>query len=95
MANECSTARPWDPSLSQRDPCIDPWPQLETAAHWALTQLPSLSGDARPLECVLKRGDLLYFPSSWLHATVNLQDTVFMSSFHKATTRARDDLWGG
>lgn len=32
-------------------------------------------------DCVLRPGEALYFPSHWWHATINVGETVFMSSF--------------
>lgn len=36
----------------------------------------------RPYECTLQPGDMLYFPTEWWHATINLDSyTVFVSTF--------------
>lgn len=32
-------------------------------------------------ECVCEPGDLLYIPADWYHATLNIGETVFMSTF--------------
>ena len=33
------------------------------------------------LECTVREGEAVYFPDQWWHATLNLDETVFMSSF--------------
>jgi len=37
--------------------------------------------DARLLECTIRPGEVLYFPSAWYHAALNIGRTVFVSSF--------------
>ena len=32
-------------------------------------------------ECVIQPNDVLYFPSNWYHATLNIDQTVFVSAF--------------
>ncbi len=45
------------------------------------------AGDTRiashgpPLECTIEPGSALYFPSDWWHATLNVDESVFMSTF--------------
>ena len=36
---------------------------------------------ATMLECTVHEGEAVYFPDQWWHATLNLDETVFMSSF--------------
>ena len=36
---------------------------------------------APPLECTIGPGEALYFPSRWWHATLNVDEAVFMSTF--------------
>jgi hypothetical protein len=36
---------------------------------------------ATMLECTVREGEAVYFPDQWWHATLNLDETVFMSSF--------------
>ena len=52
-----------------------------TSIEWYSTVVPTLSGTHRPLQCTLQRGDVLYFPSKWYHATLNVNFTVFMTTF--------------
>mmetsp|Transcript_29223 Transcript_29223/g.93897 ORF Transcript_29223/g.93897 Transcript_29223/m.93897 type:complete len:102 (+) Transcript_29223:602-907(+) len=33
------------------------------------------------LECTIEPGELLYFPDNWFHATLNIGQSVFMSTF--------------
>jgi hypothetical protein len=40
----------------------------------------------KPWECTVSRGEMIYFPDHWHHATVNLEKyTVFVSSFTTET----------
>lgn len=59
-------------------PGFDP---SRTTLQWLEEVYPSLADSERPLECVIKPGEVLYFPDMWYHATLNLNDTVFMSTF--------------
>ena len=53
-----------------------------TQGQWLNTEYKALSLDERPLECTLKRGELLYFPTHWYHSTLNLDThTAFMATF--------------
>ena len=65
-------------------------PDVSTAA-WVRDVLPTLPPHRRPRhDCVLGPGEVLYFPPSWWHATLNEDaHTVFVSSF--ASDQARDD----
>jgi len=59
-------------------PGFDP---SRTTLQWLEEVYPSLSPEERPLECVIMPGEVLYFPDRWYHATLNINDTVFMSTF--------------
>ena len=65
-------------------------PDTSTAA-WVRDVLPTLPAHRRPRhDCVLGPGEVLYFPPSWWHATLNEDaHTVFVSSF--ASDQARDE----
>lgn len=52
-----------------------------TSASWVREELPRLADEEQPLQCVIRPGDLLYFPKGWWHATLNIGNTVFMSTF--------------
>lgn len=45
-------------------------------ATWLATVLPTLSSDAKPMECMQGPGDIVYVPSGWVHATINVGDTA-------------------
>lgn len=36
--------------------------------------------DKKPLECVIRPGEVLFFPDRWMHATLNVEDYVFFVS---------------
>lgn len=60
-------------------PLFDP---DEPVKEWASTKYHQLSAEEKPLECTLRAGQALYFPSSWYHATLNLDAyTTFVSAF--------------
>mmetsp|Transcript_20702 Transcript_20702/g.53029 ORF Transcript_20702/g.53029 Transcript_20702/m.53029 type:complete len:345 (-) Transcript_20702:101-1135(-) len=54
-----------------------------SSAAWVADVLPTLGGSDLALleDCVIGPGEALYFPSMWWHATVNIGEGVFMSSF--------------
>jgi Cupin-like domain len=64
----------------EHEPPFDP---DESALHWLRNRRSGLTGlDAELLlECEIQPGEVLYFPSWWWHAVVNMQETVFVSSF--------------
>ena len=53
----------------------------ESSLQWLRHVYPTLTPEQMPLECVIEPGEALYFPSMWYHAIVNLQETVFISTF--------------
>ncbi|XP_069726359.1 jmjC domain-containing protein 8 isoform X2 [Phaenicophaeus curvirostris] len=53
----------------------------ETTLAWLLHTYPTLPPAERPLECTLRPGEVLYFPDRWWHATLNLDTSVFISTF--------------
>mmetsp|Transcript_18247 Transcript_18247/g.43645 ORF Transcript_18247/g.43645 Transcript_18247/m.43645 type:complete len:289 (-) Transcript_18247:144-1010(-) len=64
----------------RHEPPFDP---DESSASWLRRVYPTLRGDDRRLleDCVIEPGEALYFPSMWWHATVNVGESVFVSSF--------------
>eukprot|EP01046_Picozoa_sp_COSAG06_P048987 COSAG06_NODE_7436_length_2505_cov_2.783458_3_plen_67_part_00 len=55
---------------------------LRRMNEWLREAYPTLSPEQKPIECTLSAGELLYFPSMWDHATLNLDNyTSFVSSF--------------
>ncbi|XP_027280891.1 jmjC domain-containing protein 8 isoform X3 [Cricetulus griseus] len=53
----------------------------KTTLAWLQEIYPSLAPSARPLECTIQAGEALYFPDRWWHATLNLDTSVFISTF--------------
>ncbi|NWS74241.1 JMJD8 protein, partial [Crotophaga sulcirostris] len=53
----------------------------ETTLAWLYHTYPTLPPAERPLECTLHPGEVLYFPDRWWHATLNLDTSVFISTF--------------
>jgi hypothetical protein len=52
-----------------------------TTLQWFLNKYPHLSERNKPYECTLLPGEVIYLPSQWWHATLNVDTTVFMSTF--------------
>ena len=44
-------------------------------------QPPADADAGEPLQCTLRPGEALYFPSGWWHTTLNLDQSVFVSAF--------------
>ncbi|XP_064318227.1 jmjC domain-containing protein 8 [Phalacrocorax carbo] len=53
----------------------------ETTLAWLHHTYPTLLPAERPLECTIHPGEVLYFPDRWWHATLNLDTSVFISTF--------------
>ncbi|XP_048847642.1 jmjC domain-containing protein 8 isoform X1 [Brienomyrus brachyistius] len=52
-----------------------------TTLSWVTETYPTLTATQRPLECTIRPGEVLYFPDLWWHATLNLDTSVFISTF--------------
>ncbi|XP_063040226.1 jmjC domain-containing protein 8 [Engraulis encrasicolus] len=52
-----------------------------TTLTWVRDAYSSLGIQQRPLECTIRPGEVLYFPDRWWHATLNLDTSVFISTF--------------
>ena len=53
-----------------------------TSVSWLSQKYPLLAANELPFDCTILPGDLLYFPSGWWHAIINVgTPTVFMSVF--------------
>lgn len=54
-----------------------------SSLQWLTNVRPTYTSDEERelLECVCAPGDLLYIPSFWHHATLNIGETVFMATF--------------
>ncbi|KAM6156248.1 jmjC domain-containing protein 8 [Rhynchocyon petersi] len=53
----------------------------KTTLAWLQDTYPTLGSSERPLECTIRPGEVLYFPDRWWHATLNLETSVFISTF--------------
>ncbi|XP_032701854.1 jmjC domain-containing protein 8 [Lontra canadensis] len=53
----------------------------KTTLAWLQDIYPTLVPSAKPLECTVQAGEVLYFPDRWWHATLNLDTSVFISTF--------------
>uniref|UniRef100_A0ABI7WK48 WD repeat domain 24 n=2 Tax=Felinae TaxID=338152 RepID=A0ABI7WK48_FELCA len=53
----------------------------KTTLAWLQDVYPALAPSERPLECTVQAGEVLYFPDRWWHATLNLDTSVFISTF--------------
>jgi len=61
-----------------KKPSFDP---NKTTLNWVMNQYHKLSEDQKPLQCIVESEQVLYIPSDWLHSTLNLGETVFISAF--------------
>ncbi|KAM4531700.1 jmjC domain-containing protein 8 isoform 2-T2 [Odontesthes bonariensis] len=52
-----------------------------TTLSWLMETYPHLPEEEAPLECTIRPGEVLYFPDRWWHATLNLDTSVFISTF--------------
>ncbi|KAB5517633.1 hypothetical protein PHYPO_G00169420 [Pangasianodon hypophthalmus] len=52
-----------------------------TTLSWITHSYPNLEEHNTPLECTIRPGEVLYFPDRWWHATLNLDTSVFISTF--------------
>lgn len=52
-----------------------------TTLSWVTETYPQLPEAEAPLECTISPGEVLYFPDRWWHATLNLETSVFISTF--------------
>lgn len=52
-----------------------------TTLQWLIEEYPRLSSDGMPLECTVGPGEVIYFPDHWWHGTLNINTSVFISTF--------------
>lgn len=69
---------------------------MEDAFYWWIYTRPYLKSNL-PIECVQKPGDIVFIPSGWWHAVLNLDDTVSVTqnfcnkySFRNCLTELRE-----
>jgi len=60
---------------------------------WYTNEYPKLV--SKPLECLLRPGEVIYFPDRWYHATLNAETSVFISTFLSSTGSHRNDVTQG
>uniref|UniRef100_A0A0K0DC39 JmjC domain-containing protein n=1 Tax=Angiostrongylus cantonensis TaxID=6313 RepID=A0A0K0DC39_ANGCA len=53
----------------------------KSTLEWYLIKYPLLPKEKLPLECLLKPGEIIFFPDKWWHATLNSETSVFISTF--------------
>ncbi|XP_074648328.1 jmjC domain-containing protein 8-like [Tubulanus polymorphus] len=53
----------------------------QTTLHWLIYDYPTLSYTQKPLECTIGPGEIIFFPDQWWHATLNIDTSVFISTF--------------
>ncbi|XP_070579323.1 jmjC domain-containing protein 8-like isoform X2 [Ptychodera flava] len=52
-----------------------------TTLQWLMEDYPNLHEADRPIECTINQGELIYFPDRWWHGTLNIDTSVFISTF--------------
>ncbi|KAI1713465.1 jmjC domain-containing protein 8 [Ditylenchus destructor] len=72
----------------ERKPNFDP---DKSTLHWYLNDYPMLPPEEKPLECVLKPNELIFFPDKWWHATLNAETSVFISTFLSPIVPTKND----
>ncbi|KAL4240024.1 Cupin superfamily protein [Mactra antiquata] len=53
----------------------------KTTLHWLKEEYNNLSLEEKPLECTMSEGEAIYFPDRWWHGTLNIDTSVFISTF--------------
>mmetsp|Transcript_40040 Transcript_40040/g.67150 ORF Transcript_40040/g.67150 Transcript_40040/m.67150 type:complete len:350 (-) Transcript_40040:276-1325(-) len=89
----------WFLTPPDQRPTFDP---EETTLTWMKKHYATVAQTPGFLQCTLYPGDALYFPSKWWHATFNLDESVFISTFVNypspgqppESTKQMDDLLG-
>jgi hypothetical protein len=52
-----------------------------TTLQWLVDDYSRLAANRLPLECTVSPGEVIYFPDRWWHATLNIDTSVFISTF--------------
>ncbi|KAL3875423.1 hypothetical protein ACJMK2_033371 [Sinanodonta woodiana] len=52
-----------------------------TTLQWLYEDHPELHPSDIPIECTLNQGEVIYFPDRWWHGTLNIDTSVFISTF--------------
>ncbi|KAL5018938.1 hypothetical protein ScPMuIL_004660 [Solemya velum] len=53
----------------------------QTTLQWLHEEFPLLDKSDLPLQCTIHKGELIYFPDRWWHGTLNIDTSVFISTF--------------
>ena len=53
----------------------------KTTLQWYFEDYPRVKKSIQLYECTLRPGEAIYFPDKWWHATLNLDTSVFISTF--------------
>lgn len=60
--------------------------QFESAAEWFDAEYDQLAPEDMPEECMQHAGDVMYVPEGWLHAIINLGETMAVAGQAEKTT---------
>ncbi|GMR41691.1 hypothetical protein PMAYCL1PPCAC_11886, partial [Pristionchus mayeri] len=82
-------AKRWFLYPYEEQPKFDP---DRTTLEWYLKDYPNLPEEKKPLECLMKKGEVIYFPDKWWHATLNTRTSVFISTFLSPLTFGKQEL---
>ncbi|XP_035696024.1 jmjC domain-containing protein 8-like [Branchiostoma floridae] len=52
-----------------------------TTLQWVMEKYPQLEESEKPYECTIGPGEIIYFPDRWWHGTLNIDTSVFISTF--------------
>lgn len=52
-----------------------------TTLQWLMEDYPKLHPQDYPLDCTINQGEIIYFPDRWWHGTLNIDTSVFISTF--------------
>jgi len=53
----------------------------KTTLQWFYEDYPNVKKEMELFECTISPGEAIYFPDKWWHATLNLDTSVFISTF--------------
>ncbi|KAI6214973.1 hypothetical protein M3Y94_00331000 [Aphelenchoides besseyi] len=71
-------AKRWFLTPPDQRPKFDP---DKSSLDWFLNNYPKLNASERPFECTIQSGEAIYFPNHWYHSTLNVKNSVFISTF--------------
>uniref|UniRef100_A0A7E4VYC8 JmjC domain-containing protein n=1 Tax=Panagrellus redivivus TaxID=6233 RepID=A0A7E4VYC8_PANRE len=61
----------------------------KSTLDWYINDYPHIAPEKKPLECLMKSGEVIYFPDKWWHATLNAETSVFISTFLSPSIKSR------